>query len=324
MREDAILYLSQKDVKKCLGMKDAMEATEDGIRSLSQGKAIQPPKVYMEIPKYHGYVLTLTAFVDEPLNIADVKIVSYNPESKKHGGSTILSKIVLIDPKTGLPLAIMDGTWITAVRTAATTAVAAKYLAKRNSEVVGILGVGIQARTHLMALKEIFKLKRVRVTSVSKEHRVQFAKEVGEGLGLDIVPVDNCEQAMKGADIVLTLTTANEALVKKEWVAPGMFIAKIGSYQELDFGVPAMVDKLVVDSWESVRDRVREIIETNTKREDIYAELGDIILGRKGGRESDIETVLFVATGMGVEDAAVALRAYQYAKGIGIGQVLEA
>jgi len=319
-----ILYLSQADVKKCLSVKDTIEAVEGSIRILGQGKAIQPPKIYMEIEKYHGFIKPMIAFVDEPLNISATKNFTFFPENRKLGMPTILATIILNDPQTGVPLAIMDGTWVTVLRTAAATAIAAKYLAKRNSEVVGIFGAGVQGRSHLMALNEIFKLKSVRIADISREYRVQFAEEMSRKLGLDITPVDSNEQAVKGADIVVTVTTGNEPLVKKEWVESGMFVAKVGSYQEIDFGMPALVDKLVVDWWEYVSHRVPELIETNTRRKDVYAELAEIVSGKKSGRESDTEKILFISIGMGVEDAGAALHTYKRAKELGIGQNLEA
>jgi len=324
VKETEILYLSQEDVKKCLTIRAAIEATEEGIKLLGQGKAIQPPKIYMELDKYQGFIKPMIAFIDEPLNISATKNFTFFPENRKHGRSTVLATIILNDPQTGVPLAIMDGTWITAVRTAATTAIAAKYLAKHNSEVVGIFGAGVQGETHLMALNEVFKLKSIRIADVSKEYRTRFAKEISEKLKLEIIPVNNNEQATKGADIVVTATTGNETLVKKEWVEPGQFIAKVGSFQEVDLGMLAMVDKLVVDWWEYVSHRVPEIMESKIKREDIYAELAETVSGIKKGRENDTEKILFVSIGMGVEDAATALHTYKQAKKNGIGQSLKA
>lgn len=324
MEQKKILYLSQEDVKKCLTVKDSIEAVEKGIRLLGQGKAIQPPKIYMEIDKYHGFIKPMIAFVDKPLDVSVTKNFAFFPENRKRGMPTITATIILNDPQTGIPLAIMDGAWITALRTAATTAVAAKYLAKGESEVVGLFGAGVQGRSHLTALNEIFKLKSVRIADISRDYRIRFAEEMGEKLGLDITPVDINEQAVKGADIVVTVTTGNEPLVKKEWVEPGMLIAKVGSYQEVDFGILAIVDKLIVDYWEYVSHRVPEIMKTNTKHENVYAEIAEIVSGSKRGRESDAEKILFVSIGMGVEDAGTALHVYQRAKELGIGQNLKA
>jgi len=319
---DSILYLSQEDVKKSLTVKDTVKAVEEGIRLLGEGKAIQPPKIYMEIDKYHGFIKPMIAFIDEPLSVSATKNFTFFPANREHGMPTILATIILNDPKTGVPFGIMDGTWITALRTAATTAVAAKYLAKSDSEVVGIFGAGIQGRSHLMALNELFKLKKVRIADKSRKYSVRFAEEMSEKLKLDIIPEDSNEQAVKGADIVITVTTANEPLIKKEWIEPGMFIAKVGSYQELDFGIPKAVDKLVIDYWEYVSHRVPEITETGTKREDVYAEIAEIVSGKKRGRENTREKILFLSIGMGVEDASVALLAYKRAKALGIGQNL--
>lgn len=318
-----ILYLSQEDVMKCLTVKDAIEVVEEGIKLLGQGKAIQPPKIYLELNKYRGFIKPMIAFVDEPMNVCATKIFSFFPENRKRGMPTITATIILNEPENGIPFAIMDGTWITALRTAATTAVAAKYLAKQNSEVIGLFGAGVQGKTHLMALNEIFKLKSVRIADISRDYQVKFAEEMGEKLGLNITPVDNNEKAVRGADIVITATTGNTPIVKKEWLEQGMFIAKVGSYQEIDFDILKAVDKLVVDYWEYVSHRVPEIIKTNMKREDVYAEIADIVSGKKKGRESNIEKILFISIGMGVEDASVALLAYKRAKNLGFGQVLK-
>jgi ornithine cyclodeaminase/alanine dehydrogenase-like protein (mu-crystallin family) len=320
--ENKILYLSQEDVKKCLTVKDSVMAVEEGIRLLGEGKAIQPPKIYMEIGKYGGFMKPMIAFIDEPLSVSATKNFGFFPANREHGMSTVLATIILNDPKTGAPFGIMDGTWITALRTAATTAVAAKYLAKSDSKVVGIFGAGIQGRSHLMALNELFKLEKVTIADKSKEYRVRFAEEMSEKLNLDITPEDCNEQVVKGADIVITATTGNEPLVKTEWVEPGMFVAKVGSFQELDFGILKVVDKLVVDYWEYVSHRVPEITKTSTRRENVYAEIAEIVSGKKRGRENIREKILFLSIGMGVEDASVALLAYKRAKMLGIGQNL--
>jgi len=322
-----ILYLSEEDVQKCLTVKDTVEAVEDGIRLLGQGKAVQPPKIYMELNKYSsrysGFVKPMIAFVDEPMHVSATKNFTFFPANRGKGMPTVLATIILNEPETGVPLAIMGGTWITGARTAAATAIAAKYLAKQNSEVAAIFGAGLQGRTHLRALSEVVKLKSVKVADISEEYKTQFAEEMSAELGIDVIPVDSNEQAVRGSDIVITVTTGKDELVRKEWLEPGMFIAKVGSYQEIDFGVLEGVDKLVVDWWEYVSHRVPEIAETNTRREDVYAELAEVVSGTKKGRESELEKILFISIGMGVEDVAVALRAYQRAKELGIGQTLE-
>jgi len=323
VKRDKILYLSEEDVKKCLTMKEVVEAVEEGIKLLGQGKAIQPPKIYLELDQYGGFIKPMIAFVDKPLHISATKNFTFFPENRKHGLPTVLATIILNDPQTGVPLSIMDGTWITGVRTAATTAIAAKYLAKPDSKVVGIFGAGLQGMTHLMAFREIFKLKTVRVADISREYREQFVKEMGKQFDLEIIPVESNEKAVRGADIVVTCTTADEALVKKEWFEPGMFVAKTGSYQEIDFGMLRTADKLVVDWWDYVSRRVAEFIKTDVKRDAVYSELAEVVAGKKKGRENNREKILFISIGMGVEDAAVAFLVYKYARKNGLGQYLE-
>lgn len=328
MKENKILYLSEEDVQKCLTVKDTVEAVEDGIRLLGQGKAIQPPKIYMELNKYSGkysgFVKPMIAFVDEPMHVSATKNFTFFPANRKQGMPTVLATIILNEPQTGVPLAIMGGTWITGARTAAATAVAAKYLAKQDSKVVGIFGAGLQGETHLLALNEIFRIKSVRIADVSKEYQTKFIKKMGKKLGIEVIPVDNNEQAVRGADIVITVTSGSDVLVKKEWVEPGMFIAKVGSYQEVDSSIIKAADKFVVDWWEYVSHRVPEITQANTKREDVYAEVAEVVSGVKKGREDNTEKILYISIGMGVEDAAVALLAYQRAQKLGVGQYLDA
>ena len=326
-KEEQLLYLSQGDVEACLEVKDSINAVEEGIRALGHGKAVQPEKIYLTLEKYNGFVKPMIAHV-EPINIIASKVFSFFPGNpRKYGLPTVQAAIILTDPETGTHLALMDGTWITALRTAATTAIAAKYLSRKDSEVVGIVGAGVQGKSHLMALKEVFKLKEARISDISKEARERYAEEIGKRLELSVIPVENPRQCMDDADIILTVTTANEPLIKKDWIEPGMFIAKIGSFQEIDPEIIIAADKVVVDWWEYVSKRVKELIKLLNagliRREDIYAELPEIVAAKKPGRQTDDEVILFISIGMGVEDAATALHAYKEAMKKGMGTRLE-
>ena len=322
-----LLYLSESDVRASLDMKGAIKAVEEGLHALGQGKAVQPEKIYMDIEKYHGFVKPMTAYV-KPMEIIASKIFTFFPENpRKYNLPTVSAIIVLTNPKDGATIAIMDGTYITALRTAATTAIAAKYLAKKNSQIVGIIGAGVQGRSHLMALNEIFNLKEVRIADKFNDAKENFTKEMQERFNFPIIPSESYEKTIKGADIVITATTGDEPLVKKGQFEEGMFLAKVGSYQEIDFEiVQSTADKIVVDWWEYVSHRVKEIaklLEAGViTRERIYSELADIVVGEKRGRESSKEKILFISIGMGVEDASAALVAYNNALKQGIGQRL--
>jgi len=320
---EEILYLSDSDVKACFNAKDAIEVVKEGIKALGLGRAVQPEKIYLNVEKYNGFVKPMIAYI-ESMDVVATKVFSHYPNNPRNFGlPTVDAIIILTEPKNGRHIAVIDGKWITALRTAATTAIAAEYLARKNSHILGIIGAGVQGRSHLMTLNELFKLEEVRISDAFEEARRRFSIEMEEMLGIPIKQAESPLEAVKDADIVVTATTANEPLVKKEWIRPGMFIAKVGSYQEIDPEIIMNADKVVVDWWEYAINRCRELkmlFEAGSiKREDIYAELPEIVAGHKPGRETNDETNLFISIGMGVEDAAAAYYVYQQAQKLGKG-----
>jgi len=305
-----------------MGIRETIEEVEKAIKMLAKGQAIQPPKIYMTIPKHHGFIKPMTAYI-EPMNVAVSKIFTFFPDNPlKYGLPTVHATVVVNDGKTGLPLALMDGTWITALRTAATTAVAAKYLAKKDSSVIGIIGAGVQGRTHLEAFGEVYKVEKVHVFDAFPKTLDRYVEEMGSK-GFTVEPVASYKEAVKGSDIVVTCTVGDEAMVESEWFEPGMFIAKVGSYQELDVKAVTSADKVVVDWWEYVSTRVKELNKLMEKRlfdrSKVYAELHEVVGGLKPGRQRPEEKILFISIGMGVEDAAAAMYAYKRAKELGLG-----
>lgn len=322
MDEGDFVYLSENDVRTCISMNETIEEVEKFIKTLAKGQAIQPPKIYMTIPKHHGFIKPMTAYV-EPMEVAVSKIFTFFPDNPvKHNMPTVHATIVVNDAKTGVPLALMGGTWITALRTAATSAVAAKYLAKGGSSVVGIIGAGVQGMTHLEAFGNVRKIDEVRVFDVIPKARDRYVKEMGSK-GFNVKPAASYKEAVVGSDIVATCTVGDEAMVKPEWFESGMFIAKVGSYQELDTKVVTGADKVVVDWWEYVSNRVKELNFLMEKgrfnRSNVYAELHEIVGGLKPGREMVDEKILFISIGMGVEDAAAAMYALKRAKELRLG-----
>jgi len=215
------------------------------------------------------------------------------------------------------------------MRTGAVTGVGAKYLARPDSEVVAMIGAGVQARTQLLALLEVLKnLKEVRVYDIRKEASIKYSEEMSEKTGLRIVPVDTPKDAVVGADIIITVTVADEPIVKDKWVKEGSFFSHVGSYQEEEYEVVLHSDKIVVDEWEHVLHRGTPILakmykEGVIKDEDIYANLGDIVIGRKPGRENPKERIFFAPIGMGSEDVAVGYIIYKNAKEKKLGVTLK-
>jgi ornithine cyclodeaminase/alanine dehydrogenase-like protein (mu-crystallin family) len=319
---EEILYLSESDVRECLSMGEAINEVEKAIKLLAEGKAIQPPKIYMSIPGHHGFVKPMTAYV-EPMGVAVSKIFTFFPDNPtKHGLPTVHATIIVNDAETGAPVALMDGNWITGLRTAATSAIAAKYLAKKDSHVIGIIGNGYQGRTHLEALGEVCKVEEVHAFDTFDKTRDRYVAEM-RNRGFNVKPAASYQEAVLGSDIVVTCTAGDEVMVRPEWYEPGMFIAKVGSYQELDTRVVTDADKVVVDWWDYVSSRVKELNLLAEKglfnRGKVYAEIHEVVGGLKPGRENPDEKTLFISIGMGVEDAAAAVYAIRRANKLGIG-----
>jgi len=322
------LLLSQKNLTELLNMKDTISTVENVFKAHGEGKVVMPPKLTLDLgesgnwPGYNAFMNAMPAYIGT-VDIAGLKWAGGFWENPKRGLSSIMAIIVLIDPKTGVPLVVMEGSYITALRTGAATAVGAKYLAKRNSSVVGMIGAGTQAEYNLEALNELFNIEEVRVSSRSKESALRYANKMHKKLGLNLKQMDTAREAVKGADIVVTATTSKQPILKQEWIQPGTFIAAIGSYQEVDDDVAKKADKIVVDNLEQVKHRgsLRIMFDKGIlTADDTYAELGEIVAGKKRGRETDREVILLVPIGMGSEDVAVAYLAYKRAKEKKMGQ----
>ena len=324
------LLLTDKDIRQLLSMKEVIEAVELAFKEKGLGRVQMPQKSYIFYNKYNGDLRVMPSYL-EGLEISAVKVVNVHPDNpSKYRLPTVMATIILVDPKNGAPIAIMGGTWITAMRTGAAGGVAVKYLARPDSRIIGIIGAGVQARTQLMALKEVLKeVEEVRVTDIVKAARERYAEEMSEKLGLNVKAVDSAKKAVEGADIVVTVTPSREPIVKNEWVGPGVHINAIGAdapgKEELD---PELLKraKIIVDDLEQASHSgeinvplARGII----TREDIWAELGDVVAGLKPGRTSPNDITIFDSTGLAIQDAVTAALAYKKALEKGIGQFIE-
>jgi ornithine cyclodeaminase len=328
------LYLSQEDVRAAggLDMKMTLQAVERAFKLLNEGHVRIPHKIVLELPpgeRERGRMNGLAAYIGGGWEVAGIKwIPSFpkNPYERDLPRANAL--IILNDTQTGMPLAVMDGTIISAMRTGATGGLGAKYLARKDSEIVGMIGLGVQARTQAMALKEVLpNLKEIRGYRRSKEKAVKDAREIEELTGIRTVAVDTARDAVVGADVVVTATMADEPIVKNAWMKEGSLFIHIGSYVEQEYDVVLNSDKIVVDDWEVVKHRKTPVLarmydEGLIKDEDIYANLDEIVAGKKPGRENDEERIFYAPIGMAHEDMAVASMVYERAKKEGIGQVL--
>jgi alanine dehydrogenase len=325
------LILSEEDVKKVLSLEEVTDAVESAFRMKGLGHAQMPSKQYLFMKKYNGDLRTMPAYLEENDAVA-VKVVNSHPENRqKHGLPTVMATIILVDPRTGAPEAIMGGIWITALRTGAAGAIAAKYLANPNPKTVGMVGAGTQARTQLMGLEHVFgTIEEVRVWDLNGKAAVKYAEEMKSKCDQEFIyPVKSVKNAVQGADIIVTVTPSREPLVSAEWVDEGAHINCIGAdapgKQELD---PAVLkkSKIVVDDWSQSchGGEINVPLAKGTiKEEDVWGDICEIVAGLKQGRTSPGEITVFTSTGLAIQDAAAAKIAYQKALKQKIGKTVD-
>lgn len=323
-----VLLLSGADVKKLISIRETIEAVEEAFLAKGLGKAQMPPKSYVFFNRYEGDFRVMPAYLEDT-EAAGVKIVNVHPQNpSKHGMPTVMATILLLDPRTGAPLAIMDGTTITNVRTGAAGAVAAKYLAQKDSRVVALIGAGAQAMTQFLALNEIFKIEELRVSDKVEANAEKYASEVKKRFDISI-KVTDAKEAVQGADIIVTTTPVKSPVVMNDWVSEGVHINAIGAdapgKQELD---PEILKRarIVIDNWEQASHSGEinvPISKGMLAREDVYAELSEIVSGKKSGRTSRDEITVFDSTGLAIQDVATAWLVYKKAKEIDMGTKVE-
>ena len=248
-----ILYLTEDDVAQCMTPRNAVLLAEKGIKADGAGQ-VAGDKFYMHVGD-EGFIKPFSGYLAGEEH-AYVKSFSYFEGNEAKGLPVTDSMVILFDATTGLPTCILEANWITTMKTGASTAVTAKYLANSDSNVLTIFGAGGQGRTHLLGYNEVFDLEEVRVVDVSPEVAERFASEMAEKTGLSIVIPLSPEAAVRDADLIVTVTTGSAVNVETQWVKPGTFIARMGSYQEVALDLLLETEKLVVDRWAYVSYRV--------------------------------------------------------------------
>ncbi len=322
--ENQILWLNKTEVESLLDMKGTLRVVEEAFRQHGLKKVQMPPKLYLYFKNHNGDLRTMPAFLEEQ-DITGVKIVNVHLDNPKKGLPTVMALVILNSTDTGAPIAIMDGTHLTNMRTGAAGGVAVKYLARRNSKTVGFVGTGNQAKTQLMAINEMIDIAEVRATSVSEKSDLDFKTGMEKKIECDIILKKSVREVC-GCDIIVTTTPSREPVVKNEWIAEGTHINAIGAdapgKEELD---PAILKraKVVVDDIPQASHSGEVNVPISTKLitvKDICAELGEVITGKKKGRTSDSDITVFDSTGLAILDVATADMVYRKAleKKIGI------
>jgi len=322
-----ILWLSEDGVRELVGMNDIMPVVEEAFRSHGRGRVQMPRKVYLDFPCYKGDLRAMPAYLED-LEMAGVKIVNSHADNPQMGLPAVAALLVLNDPKTGLALAVLSATFLTSLRTGAAGGVAARYLARSNSSSVGLVGCGHQAAKQLEALELVFKLKKVKVWGLTRQESENFVRALSPVKDLQFDICDHVREACD-ADIVVTTTPSRKPLVMDSWIKPGTHINAIGAdapgKQELANDL-IQRSKIIVDELDQACHAGEINVPISQKvisPQNIYAQLGEIIIGRKKGRETLEEITIFDSTGLAIQDVASGALVYQKAVQQKKGKVIE-
>jgi alanine dehydrogenase len=319
------LLLKQSEIKQLIDMKEVIESVETAYSVHADRKVQMPAKKYLFFKKYHGDLRIMPCFI-KSMDEAGVKCVNVHPNNPlEHDLPTVMGVIELFDPETGFPISVMDGTWITNMRTGAAAGVGTKYLARKDSTKLGIIGAGKQAFTQLMALKEVMNIESAKVFCRTCSSRENFAKLANEKFGLNVKAVATAQEAVKNVDVIVTVTPANKPILKSEWISEGTHINAMGAdapgKQELESELLEK-SRIFIDCWEQARHSGEinvPVAEGLITREDIDAKIGDVIIGKSNGRVSDEDITIFDSTGLAVQDVVTAWKVYEKALEMGIG-----
>jgi len=325
-----IRLLLESEIRSLLGPKDALVAVRDAFVKLAHGDVVLPGVLGIDIPETRTEAHVKGAFL-RGTPYFSVKAASGSYDNPTRGLPVSGGLVMVFDATTGLPRAILfDNGYLTDLRTGAAGALAADLLAKKEIDRVGIIGVGTQARYQLAALLGVRHLGTVLAYGRSTVKAAAFAREVESRHGVRVTVAPTMEKAVRGSDIVMTVTPATQPLVQPDWVEDGTHITAVGSdgpdKQELDVRILQKADKVVADSLEQCLrlGEIHHAVEAGVlTKEDVYGELGELAAGMKPGRESDDEITVADLTGVGVQDSAVANRVVEEAMRRGLGRVLE-
>jgi alanine dehydrogenase len=325
MEKEAMLLLTRSEVASLLGLAECIDAVEEAFRLHAEGLSL-PSGVLETLTEDGGFHIKAAGLKLAGGSYYAAKVNgNFPPNSERFGLPTVQGVVVLCDAEQGRPLAVMDSMELTALRTAAATGVAAKYMARPDSKVVTICGCGIQGRAQLRALTQVLRLEKVYAFDSDDGRAESFAREMSGELELEAEAVADLRKATGESDVCVTCTPSRSPILMCGDVRPGTFVAAVGAdnpkKQELDPRLMAS-GKIVVDILEqcaSIGDLHHALEAGAVTREDVYAELGEIITGGKPGRTSDEEIIIFDSTGTALQDVAAAAVVYEKAVRDGVG-----
>jgi len=324
MAANRLLYLSQADVVRVgLSMEEIIAALETAFRAKGEGRTEMPPKPGIHPGGGNNFLHAMPAYIPD-LKSAGIKWVGGFPENPKRGLPYITGLLIYNDVETGLPLAVMDCVWITAKRTGAASAVAARRLARPDSSVLGVLGCGVQARSHAEALRVLFPLRRILAYDTDPAAAERYAREIGPQLQIEVVTVKTPREAVSGCDIVVTagpILKTPHATIQPGWLEEGAFASLVDYDSYWSRAALAEASKFCTDDVPQLR--LYQSMGYFQGIPPIHADLGELVTGRKPGRETPAERTMTANLGLAIDDMAVAPLLYERARAKGIGTWLD-
>lgn len=319
------LVLNRQEVRGALDMPELIDAVEGALVQFTEGHAVQPLRLRMFVPGYGSFMAALPGYLQES-DAMGMKVTGGAPGNSQRGLPTLAAIVALCDAATGRFLAVMHGSYITEMRTAAASAVATRHLALPDAAVLGILGAGVQARSHLWAISTVRPIRRVKVHDAVPANAKAFRDEMEERFGLPVEVCPSAEAAVRDSDVVVTVTTSRTPVLKGVWLRDGSHVNAVGAYtpdtRELDTEAVCRA-KVVADSMEGLFAEAGDLLipmaEGRFTREQLHGEIGEIASGRKPGRVDSGEITLFKSLGMAAEDLVAAKLVYDRARERGLG-----
>jgi len=324
-----VTIIGHREVSELLPMAECVDVMADMFRALGEGEALFPQRSVMWLPDQRGALGMMPSWLGEPPALG-AKVVSVFPGNSETRYESHQGAVLLFETANGCLQAIIDAGAVTAIRTAAVSALATRLLAREEAGDLAILGSGTQAGMHLAAMQAVRPIRRVRVWSRTSGHARRFAESASERYGVEVMPMDDARDAVDAADLVCTVTGAKEPVLQGEWLAPGVHVNAVGAsvppFRELDTAA-VVRSRLFVDRRASAlaeADDVRIPLRDKTIDEDhIQGELADLVLERVGGRTDPNGITLFKSVGLAVEDLAAARRVYERALEMGVGTLMD-
>lgn len=324
-QDQSLQCFSASDVSTALPMKDAVLAMKAVFQELSAGDACVPARTHVAIPEHEGDALFMPSYSPAMARMG-LKVVTLHPNNRERGLPFIQALVMVLDAATGTPLAVMNGTVLTAIRTGAASGAATDILARDDASNVAIFGAGAQAETQLEAVCAVRAIRRATVFDVCAERAEEFAEKMRAALQVEVSIVDSSAAALADADIVCTATTSELPVFSDAEIAPGTHINAIGSYKPHVREIPpATVARacVVVDqveaAWEEAGDLIMARDEGAIEESHIHAELGQIIAGNKDGRQNDEQITFFKSVGVATQDLAAACTVLKKGEALGLG-----